>query len=458
VTNSSLTVEGPDGAARLQYCAWVENQEDQNTLVLVHGNNLYWRPEAERGPGADIALSTDGLADTVFNGIPDWVYEEEVLGTNYAHYINEPGTRIAFAKFNDSLVPDFRYPHYGDPEAVEDWQYPEYRTVRYPKAGKTNPTVSLLVRTLGEAASKPVEPPEQVAAWGEHLYTVADWTDDDLLSVTWMNRIQNASALSECREEASAWVCKALHTREQPGGWIEIAPPPVYGEGGLLVLLPSRQPSGLTFPHVALLAGGAEPVFLTTGEFVVTEILAWDEDRAIVYLLGTDPQGPGARHLYTVGTDGGGQLCVSCSLVTSRGASCQRSAVLLNWDLSHYIHSCLGQGLPEAVLRRTSDHAIVFELETNGQLEQRLEGKALPGRVDTWVEVGGGHRAPVKLLLPPHMEEGAKYPLLVYVYGGPGSQMVTDSWSVGWGDYLVTSRWPAGGEQPPLQEHRVREH
>ena len=46
----------------------------------------------------------------------------------------------------------------------------------------------------------------------------------------------------------------------------------------------------------------------------------------------------------------------------------------------------------------------------------------------------------MKLLLPPHLEEGVQYPVLVYVYGGPGSQMVTDSWGVGWGDYLVTSR------------------
>ena len=31
---------------------------------------------------------TDGLVDSVFYGIPDWVYEEEVLGVNYAHYVN----------------------------------------------------------------------------------------------------------------------------------------------------------------------------------------------------------------------------------------------------------------------------------------------------------------------------------------------------------------------------------
>ena len=42
-----------------------------------------------------------------------------------------------------------------------------------------------------------------------------------------------------------------------------------------------------------------------------------------------------------------------------------------------------------------------------------------------------------------HWHPLAQYPVLVYVYGGPGSQMVTDSWGVGWGEYLVTSRYTA---------------
>ena len=72
--------------------------------------------------------------------------------------------------------------------------------------------------------------------------------------------------------------------------------------------------------------------------------------------------------------------------------------------------------------------------------EEKLKEKTLPERIDTSVEVDGGFTAPVKIQLPPHMEDGVKYPVLVYVYGGPGSQQVSDSWTLGWGEYLVTSR------------------
>merc|ERR1711970_247174 len=96
--------------------------------------------------------------------------------------------------------------------------------------------------------------------------------------------------------------------------------------------------------------------------------------------------------------------------------------------------------LPESSLRRTEDHTIVFLFEANFELEEKLSTKSLPTRLDTFVDLEGGFQAPVKILLPPDMDETVKYPLLVYVYGGPGSQMVSDGWSVGWGEYLVTSR------------------
>ena len=65
----------------------------------------------------------------------------------------------------------------------------------------------------------------------------------------------------------------------------------------------------------------------------------------------------------------------------------------------------------------------MFLFEDNLELEEKLSSKTLPTRIDTFVELEGGFQAPVKMLLPPDMDEETKYPLLVYVYGGPGSQV-----------------------------------
>ena len=60
-------------------------------------------------------------------------------------------------------------------------QYPEYRVVRYPKAGETNPSLQLYVWSAKEDNSKPVVPPAEVSSWGEYIYTVADWTESEIL-------------------------------------------------------------------------------------------------------------------------------------------------------------------------------------------------------------------------------------------------------------------------------------
>jgi dipeptidyl-peptidase-4 len=48
--------------------------------------------------------------------------------------------------------------------------------------------------------------------------------------------------------------------------------------------------------------------------------------------------------------------------------------------------------------------------------------------------------ANVQLLLPPEFNETKKYPVLIEVYGGPGSQLVTDKFRVNhWGSHLASN-------------------
>lgn len=50
--------------------------------------------------------------------------------------------------------------------------------------------------------------------------------------------------------------------------------------------------------------------------------------------------------------------------------------------------------------------------------------------------------ASVRLLLPPNLSENdvSRYPLLIHVYAGPGSQLVTSKYRVDWGHYLASNR------------------
>ena len=43
----------------------------------------------------------------ITNGISDWIYEEEVLGTSRAYYWSHDGQILAYLKFNDQKVTKF---------------------------------------------------------------------------------------------------------------------------------------------------------------------------------------------------------------------------------------------------------------------------------------------------------------------------------------------------------------
>ena len=57
-------------------------------------------------------------------------------------------------------------------------------------------------------------------------------------------------------------------------------------------------------------------------------------------------------------------------------------------------------------------------------MEEKLSDKSLPLIASTSYNVGSNNQfsVPVKIFYPPHMDQNTQYPVLVYVYGGPGFQ------------------------------------
>ncbi|CAG9090420.1 unnamed protein product [Plutella xylostella] len=100
--------------------------------AFVYLNNVYYKPNITAEP---VQLSDTGKLNVLYNGIPDWVYEEEVLSSNNAIWFSPSGSQLAYATFDDGAVRVMRVPHYGVPGAVE-YQYTQHREIRYPKVGR----------------------------------------------------------------------------------------------------------------------------------------------------------------------------------------------------------------------------------------------------------------------------------------------------------------------------------
>jgi len=115
-------------AEELQLCIW---SPVNNNIAYVKNNNVYYRDNI----GNEYQLTTDGFPGVIYNGVPDWVYEEEVFGTAGAIWFSPDGNKMAIASFDDTDVEIFKYYLYGEPGMMEN-QYPEEVSIRYPKVGK----------------------------------------------------------------------------------------------------------------------------------------------------------------------------------------------------------------------------------------------------------------------------------------------------------------------------------
>ncbi|XP_026680630.1 prolyl endopeptidase FAP [Diaphorina citri] len=129
---------------------------------------------------------------------------------------------------------------------------------------------------------------------------------------------------------------------------------------------------------------------------------------------------------------------------------CTYHKIVFSPDLRYFVNECLGPGIPTVKLYETrfqngTVHQIpkyLMTLQNNSKLHEKLSKLALPQIKSFPVQISGGYYAQVRLYYPPRLREDeiTRYPLVLQVYGGPGSQLVTDRWKIDWNTYLAGNR------------------
>ncbi|XP_014238401.1 venom dipeptidyl peptidase 4 isoform X1 [Trichogramma pretiosum] len=416
-----------------------------SSLAYVLKNDIYYQRiskwETRR-------VTFDGQLQEIYNGVPDWVYEEEVFGSDKTLWFAPNGEYLAFATFNDTQVPEAVILRYGNPGDLKN-QYPTEDKFRYPKAGATNPDVTLNLIDLSDHGStlKPLPTPVKVVG-SEAILNAVRWLDNNRLIARWTNRVQNVSNLGIYSLNGQ-W--SPLDAEKVPHGWVLFAQQaPILDKDHLLVLAtrPGAESDRLgSFGHLLryrLLDGvwdGEED--LTPGNMWVQAVHGVNDLKRVVYFTASPPNEPSQKHLYEVSLSkprdsDPAPLCISCTIETPEGNNCTYVSVSFSTDFSHYALSCLG---PDPATTRIFDYERK-ELHTwsANRLVRDMISKRLAPRVkDLYVE-SAGFNAKVRLLLPPDFDASNKYPMLVNVYAGPNSQRINDIFSVGFETYMTTSR------------------
>lgn len=429
-TKEEFKVKGTADVEILQYVGWAPTG---SALVLVQDNNVYFRPTME---GTLEQITNTGTAD-IYNGVPDWIYEEEILGSDHALWWSTGATHLCYAVFDDTKVKKYYLPIYGE----LDEAYPTQNPISYPKAGYTNPTFQLKVVKLSDKSTVTLLPPDFHGR--DYYFTFVLWRDDQSLLVTWMNRPQNVSYVTLC--QAKDGTCRLIMEEEGHGGWVDMYKPPVFAPDGqtFFWMLPQRDPLTGYFFNIAMIqiSDGTTKDrmhFLTSDQWDVTSVLAYDADRQVIYFLGTGGD-PRRRHMFSWDVNNKEKVCLTCELDEER---CQYVDVTFSSSTDFYVLNCMGPGIPYYSLRSPQETAELRRLENNTAFWHRTEGKAMPKVKYIQVELESKDKIWGKLLMPQKLveEEIILYPLLVSVYGGPNTQQVTEEYKISWETYLVSSK------------------
>lgn len=372
-------------------------------VAFVHGNNLYFQ---DLNTGKVTQITNDGAINAIINGATDWVYEEE-FAYDRAFEWSEDGETIAFLRFDESAVKEFTFTNY------RDELYPEYVTFKYPKVGEENAkvTVHLYNTKLGRKI-------DVAAGLNEDYYIPRiKWTKDpNKLCVYRMNRHQNQLELLLADAKSGK---TSLLLKESSKTYISefVLDNLFFLEDGKNFLWTSEKDG---WHHIYLYdMQGVELQQLTAGQWDVTELYGIDEKEGLVYYQAAE-RSPLERQVYSVSTNGKRKQ----KLANASGwNSAQFSST---FDYFVLTHSTINSPETFTVFDKTGKE--IRKIEDNAALvRQQTTYGTQPASFFSF-ENSDGVELNAYMIKPANFQENQRYPVLMFVYGGPGSQRVSDSW------------------------------
>lgn len=435
-TQTAEPLDPADSSARVQLAHWSPNSD---SIVFVRENNMFLRKLSSDKVGP---ITKDGGKD-VFYGAPDWVYEEEVFGDNSVTWWSGDGKYIAFLRTNESAVPEYPVQYFlsrpsGKQPPKGQENYPEVMDIKYPKAGAPNPTVELQFYSVEKNEVFSVELPDEFPEDDRIIIEVL-WASEGQAILRETNRESDIVKvyLIDARAK-SAKLVRLEDIAGLDGGWVEPARTtrfiPADPENG-------RPDDGYIdtviykgYDHLAYFAplDNPNPVMLTSGEWEVVDAPSGlDLKRGLVYFIATK-EGPTQRHVYHVKLDGSGlRPLIDTSEIGYYDVSFSSGA-------EYALISYEGPTVPWQSIISTQDDSYKETIEDNSKIKAMVDQTALPTKVFQTITVDG-YTLQLVERRPPQFDSTKKYPVLFYLYNGPGSQYVNQKFTVDFQAYVASS-------------------
>ncbi|KAF8141399.1 dipeptidyl aminopeptidase [Boletus edulis] len=363
------------------YATWSPTGE---SIAFVAANDLYILPSPSASTSS-IRVTTSGNA-SLFHGVPDWIYEEEVLSQDFALWWSPDSSKIAFLRLDETAVEEYSFPIYNPTEdSYAVIPYTEDVVIKYPKPGYNNPLVSVHVFDLEAYLSQSESAPT---------------TDADDGTVAWVDN--------------STLVLKEV-TRAADHGNVVLFDLGVASPGGIV--------TGKVVRKLGIDGEEGDRGWIDAGQniYPVPPSLRSGDSPAYLDIV---PNQDGYNHiaLFDPASSSTPQFPYFCF---SPGAG-------------FYLLNYAGPNVPWQRVVDVSSPDFDYVLVDNAALNTTL-GEFEAATITYSTIDSDGYELNVKEMRPPKMDDSGrtKYPVLFFVYGGPESQKVHVEYQRDWHDYLV---------------------
>ena len=345
-------------------------------------------------------ITSDGKNNSIINGSSDWVYEEE-FGLVQAYQWSPDGKKIAYLKFDEENVNTFSM------DIFKGQLYPSSKTFKYPKAGEDNSVVNLYIHDLEENKTK-------------FIYTEKDyeyiprffWTfTSNKLVFYGLNRLQNNLDFIVLNYEN---LQTEILFSENDSCYIEIKNELEFFNENHFIWISEKD--GYYHAYLKNLEGFESQ--LTKGNWEIKEIYGFDSDLMKLY-YSSNEEGTETQSLFSLDIEYDFKEKISTKLGFNDA--------IFSHSLKNYINYYSNANQPNQISLNKADGSEIMIFENNQILIDKLNKYKLNKKeffkiqtdnteLDAWI------------IKPTNFDENKKYPVMMFVYGGPGSKEVLDKW------------------------------
>ncbi len=365
-----------------------------------------------------VYIEEGGVSSLVIQGGDGIVCGETVsrneFGINGGLFWSPDGSRLAFYRKDETRVTDF-------PLLDVKTRTGELRTIKYPMNGMASERITLGIYDLAARTTVWVRPDDFDK---ERYLTCVSWDPSSAhVFIQVLDRKQHHMHLNMYDASDGSFV-KTLLVEENEA-WVEPWEPLHFIDDATFIYSTDNR-DGYKSLYVCDLDGGIRRLAPCAAD---VQFVAYAD--GYVYYTSAEVS-PVENHLFRVRL----RPARRGGLAKMRIDAPQRltfdegwHAVRFNESHTHFIDSWSAFDVPQACALRRCDGTLVRELDrTADPLEGVATGEIRFGTVRS---ADGAFNNYFRLYLPVGFDPAQKYPVIVYVYGGPHSQMVQDRWLAG---------------------------